>query len=209
MQAHVHMLATRQGRTVPDNRRATDVNNEAIHDNSALQGAHVVRPLTVAKYPPRILHLYGRRYPCSPSDSSYLAESRVPKANYRRGGSRRHTTERPYPPPVGCSVVWARAIHRGCRHSAVRTASGTGCCDATTHRVPSLSRGLPRTGGGGTRNGIRSDEDRVWVAAEGCTARVADRIGEGIPWVARNPDKFDVSADFIGPYQVGEYRTQG
>ena len=46
------MLATRQGRTVADNRRATDVNTEAIDDHSALQDAHVVRPLTVAKYPP-------------------------------------------------------------------------------------------------------------------------------------------------------------
>ena len=52
VQAHVHMLATRQGRTVADNRRANDVNTEAIDDHSALQGAHVVRPLPVAKYPP-------------------------------------------------------------------------------------------------------------------------------------------------------------
>ena len=52
MQAHVHTLAGLDHRTVADNRRATDVNTEAIDCQSALQGAHVVRPLTVAKYPP-------------------------------------------------------------------------------------------------------------------------------------------------------------
>ena len=41
-----------RGRAVADNQCATDVNTEAIDDQSALQGAHVVRPLTVAKYPP-------------------------------------------------------------------------------------------------------------------------------------------------------------
>ena len=41
-----------RGRTVAENRRATDVNTETIDGQSALQGAHVVRPLTVAKYPP-------------------------------------------------------------------------------------------------------------------------------------------------------------
>ena len=41
-----------RGRTVADNRRATDVNIEATDGRSALQGAHVVRPLTVSEYPP-------------------------------------------------------------------------------------------------------------------------------------------------------------
>ena len=41
-----------RGRTVADNRRATDVHIEATDDHSALQGAHVVRPLTVSEYPP-------------------------------------------------------------------------------------------------------------------------------------------------------------
>ena len=41
-----------RGRTVADNRCATDVNIKATDGHSALQGAHVVRPLTVAKYPP-------------------------------------------------------------------------------------------------------------------------------------------------------------
>ena len=52
MQAHVHTLASPDHRTVADKRRATDVNTEAIDGQSALQGAHVVRSLTVAKYPP-------------------------------------------------------------------------------------------------------------------------------------------------------------
>ena len=41
-----------RGHTVVDNRRATDVNIEATDGHSALQGAHVVRPLTVSEYPP-------------------------------------------------------------------------------------------------------------------------------------------------------------
>ena len=45
-------MASPDHRTVADNQRAGDVNTEAIDGPSALQGAHVVRPLTVAKYPP-------------------------------------------------------------------------------------------------------------------------------------------------------------
>ena len=41
-----------RGRTVADNRCASDVNIEATDGHSALQGAHVVRPLTVANYLP-------------------------------------------------------------------------------------------------------------------------------------------------------------
>ena len=51
MQAHVHTLAGPDHRTVADNRRANNVNTEAIDGQSALQGAHVARPLTVAEYP--------------------------------------------------------------------------------------------------------------------------------------------------------------
>ena len=41
-----------RGRTVADNRCATDVNIKATDGHFTLQDAHVVRPLTVAKYPP-------------------------------------------------------------------------------------------------------------------------------------------------------------
>ena len=41
-----------RGRTVADNRCAADVDIKATDGHSTLQGAHVVRPLTVAKYPP-------------------------------------------------------------------------------------------------------------------------------------------------------------
>ena len=52
VQADVNTLANPEHRTVADNWHATDVKTMATVGHSPLQGAHVMRPLTVAhKYP--------------------------------------------------------------------------------------------------------------------------------------------------------------